>query len=92
MVEELLAAGWARFENIEGSVDFIRGDLRTSTYKDLPVQELGSITDFATFISDRSMLDVPPEVTCVAIITKKSNLSEILQRFKRGPNGGDATE
>ncbi|HMS54159.1 MAG TPA: hypothetical protein PKA27_02045 [Fimbriimonadaceae bacterium] len=91
MVEELVANGWTRFENDGGSDDFFRGDFRDSSNKNIPSLGLESITDFATFISDRSMLDVPPEVTCVAIITKKSNLAEIIQRLKQRPKD-DGTE
>ena len=92
MVEELVAAGWTRFETGERSVDFIRGDIRDSTYKGMPVQELESVTDFATLISDRSMLDIPPEVTCVAIITEKSNLAEAVHRFKQRAKGTEGAE
>jgi len=92
MVEELMAAGWTHYEVDKGSDDFYRGKFRSSSFRGIPTQELENVDDFATFISDRSMLNVPPGVTCVVIVTRKSNLAELIQRSRQGPNPVEGSE
>lgn len=92
MIEELVADGWTHFSmDVEGD-DFYRGEIRKSTLKGFPADEIGNVTDFASFIPDRSMLNIPPDVTCVAIITKKPNSAEVLERLNQKPKSGDGSD
>ena len=92
MVEEFIAGGWTHDKMDAGSDNFFRGEIGNSTYKGTPTDEIGSVTDFATFISEHSMLEVPSDVNCVVILTRKTNFAELLQRLKQKPKPVDGSE